>query len=585
MSLSGNKAGTLTTVLAEPRLFSVLGSTPLLGRTLVASDAEPGLDRVTVISYGLWRSLFGGDPRAVGRTIRLGGRSYSIVGVMRRDFFFPQERGWQGGCLCRGSGRLWRCGIVPQLHAVARLRRGVTAERAQAEANLITQRLNRSYPGTRVEIGVFRLYNVLTAKYRAALWAMLAAVGVLLALACANLANLLLSEGDSRSKEFAIRASLGASPGGIFLQLLTESLLLAMLGGFAGLLVGHWAIALVREFHFVGIPRLENAGLDAKALLFALAVSLVAGLLFGTVPAWSASRADLLSVLQRGVASSARMGGRQFQRLLVVFEVAFALPLVMAAGLLVNSFVRLSRIRWGFRPDHLLVADTTLLPPFDQERGFTEDVLRRLRNIPGVLYASMSYGLPLKPGAFDITPITVDGRVLWMQDWFYGTWRVAPDYFRTMGISLIRGCEFTDVDATSQARSAIISEALAQELWPGQDPVGKRLSFMQPTKRMLALLHKGNFSQANAIASRDPKAWEVGPTWEVVGEVGNVRMFGVDSESAFPGLPRPLRGLSCPGWTREPGADVRDTRGGRSCRAGLASEKCDFGGWKGGSFN
>lgn len=459
--------------------FSLLGVEPQLGRSFVPEEDKPGT-RVVILSYGLWQRRFGGDPTVIGRAINLSGQSYTVVGVMPQ--YFPA-----------GRYQLWVPTAFPAeeaanrgahyLEVIARLKPGVTIQQAGAEMKMITARLEKQYPETNMGVGnvVSPLHEDVVGDIKPALLILLGAVGFVLLIACANVANLLLARAAARQKEISLRLALGASRSRLVRQFLTESVLLAVFGGGCGLLVSLATIRVLKKFIPQTISQVEAINIDSNVLIFTLLVSLATGLIFGLAPATQASSSNLNETLKEGGRDSgASVRGNRIRGLLVIAEVAVSFILLIGAGLLINSFFHLRNLDPGFRVDHLLTAKVDLSEtnyPDPQRRiAFFDEVVRRIRELPGVQSAAAGGNLPLTyngdsgyiaaEGVPDPPP---DQRI----DVVYRT--VGPGYLSTMGIPLVRGRDFTDQDTLDNTLTVIISEKTAKHYWPNQDPIGKRL--------------------------------------------------------------------------------------------------------------
>ena len=388
--------------------FGTLGVPALLGRGLLPGEDSAGREHVAVLGYGLWQRLFGGDARVVGRSLALNGESYQVVGVMPRefrDFFNRTVELWTP--LVFGpeeSGDERR--TTEYLNLTARMRRGVPAEQASAEMRAVAEQLRRQYPDSYPSdwsLLVTPLAQRAVGNVRPALLVLLGAVGFVLLIACANVANLLLARAAARSKEIAVRTALGASRDRLVRQLLTESLLLALAGGALGLLLALWGVRSVSALNPANLPRADEIGIDGQVLVFTLFVSLLTGLLFGLVPAIQASTADLHGVLKEGGRGSAGdRGGHGLRRMLVVAEVALALTLLTGAGLLMKSFARLQDVDPGFDPEHVLTFNLSLPPARfasdTQQAAFFDQVLPAITAVPGIRSAGATSVIPFGGG-------------------------------------------------------------------------------------------------------------------------------------------------------------------------------------------
>ena len=472
-----------------PNLFQLLGARPALGRTLVPGDEEDGRDDVAVISHALWQRRFGGSPDAVGRTVVLNGNSVTVVGVMPPDFrWFIKENSLSGK-----PADVWvPMGLTEQqraarrgrfMSAVARLKPGVSFEQAQAEMETVGARLEAQYPEVNKGWGVtvVPLREQLAGEIRPALLVLLGAVGFVLLIACVNVANLLLARSAGRHKEMAVRAALGAGRTRIVRQLLTESLLLAVAGGAAGLLLSRWCVTALVALSPPNLLGAGQVGVNPTVLLFTLVVSLLTGVAFGLVPALETSRLNLSESLKES--SRGSVGGGRARRLrgaLVVAEIGLALVLLVGAGLMVRSFLRLQAVNPGFDPANLLTMRVMLPQSKYPEAGrrveFFRQAAGRLSALPGVRSASAVSALPFADlGA--ATRFTVVGRPApSAAEQPVTDVRVADEnYFRTMNIPVVAGRTFTEREAVEDRKVAVVNEAMARRYFPGEDPVGQRI--------------------------------------------------------------------------------------------------------------
>jgi putative ABC transport system permease protein len=469
-------------------LFAVLGVEPLLGRTFRAGEDTPGAAPAVVLSHRLWRRRFAADPHLVGQTLTLDGKSYTVVGVMPDGFAFApfwirDAELW--ATLDLASQAQDRRG--ESLRPFARLAPGVTRAQAQAETEAIWRRLAARYPGdTRADVVLTALHEKAVGKVRRPLLVLLAAVGFVLFIACANVANLLLSRSAGRRREIGIRASLGARPVRLVRQLLTESLVLALAGAGVGVLLAHGAVAALVALGPRDLPRLQTVAVDGTALAVTLLVALLTGIAFGLAPALQLTRGDLR--LREGARGSSDGAGRG---VLVVCQVAVALVLLIGAGLMVRSFQRLRAVDPGFRPAHLLSAEIPrpardpLLSLTQAERAeetegrrrFARELLTQVRALPGVEAASAINHVPIS-GDVWTTGFFVEGAPAPPPGTEpHAVYRVsAPGYVATAGLTLLRGRDFTEADGPGAPGVALINEALARALWPeDHDPLGKRI--------------------------------------------------------------------------------------------------------------
>jgi putative ABC transport system permease protein len=474
--------------LATPNLFALLGAQAALGRTFAAEDAKDGHEEVAVISHGLWQRRFGGTRDVIGRVISLNGTSVTIVGVMPPGFkWFIKENSLTGK-----PADLWRPLALPEemrvrrgrfISAVARLAPGVSLPRAQAEMDTLASRFEAQYPGFNTGWGVtlVPLRDQLAGEIKPALLVLIGAVAFVLLIACVNVANLLLARAAGRHKEIAVRSAIGAGRRRIVRQLLTESFLLALLGGALGLLLAHWCIQALVALSPANLLGPDQVGVDLTVLAFTLAVSFLTGIVFGLVPALEASRVNLSETLKessRGSSGSAR--GLRLRSALVVAEVGLALMLLVGAGLMVRSFLRLQAVNPGFDASNVLTM-RVLLPstkyPDDVRRiAFFRQAVAGLRTLPGVRSASAVSALPFADlGA--ATDFSVEGRPTpAVGDEPVTDVRVVDEeYFRTLGIPLIAGRTFTAQEAMEDRNVAVVNEAMVRRYFAGENPLGKRI--------------------------------------------------------------------------------------------------------------
>ncbi|HXB74404.1 MAG TPA: ABC transporter permease [Candidatus Acidoferrales bacterium] len=465
--------------------FRVMHTQPLLGRTFLPEEQLDGRGDVAILSYGLWERSFGRDPAILGGKITISGKPYTVVGVLPQSFRpLPVRVQEHGADIFRPLTKQFSDEIRNGRHlrAVARLKPGVSLAQAQDEMNVISRRLEAQYPDANLGRGaqVVGLHDDLVQEIRPALLILQACVLMIVLIACANVANLLLARSASRRRELAIRQALGAGRGRLVRQMLTESLLLALMGGAAGMLVAWWCIPVLEHLGAKTIPELAQVNIDWHVAAVCGVLSLVTGLVFGTAPALEMSAANPVVSLKEGSrgGSRASAGGRR-RGLLVVAETAVALMLLVSAGLLVNSFVRLQRVNPGFDPRHTLAADLSLpgsrYPDGDRRAAFLDRLLAGIRRLPGVESASVVSVLP-ESSNFNRMGLDVEGRV-------YTTatrpdpdqYEVTGDYFRTVSIPLRSGRLFTERDDRDHAQVALINETMARGLWPGEDPIGRKV--------------------------------------------------------------------------------------------------------------
>ena len=471
-------------LVSTPDMAQVLRVTPILGRMFIAGEDEPGRDGVVVLSNGLWTRLFAGDRNVIGRTVRLNGRERTVIGVMPPGFAFPTRDVdiWVPLALDadskqqRSSYFLW---------AVARLKPGVPFERAVADLNAIGRRLEQQYPADK-DIGVHLVplpEQVVGRTLRTSLWVMMAAVGAVLLIACANVANLMMSRAAVREREIGVRVALGAARSRLVRQLLTESVLLAVLGSTLGVALAWGGLRVLTRIAPEDIPRLDQVRIDLSVLAVTLGVALVTGLVFGLVPAMQSSRAASGGAVREHIRGGT--GGRRAQRMrrgLVGAQVALVVVLLTGAGLLIRSFLHLQRVDLGFRPDHLLTMRLSIPAAkygTPQARTtFQDALLDRVRQMPGIQGAALITDIFLSSTP-NSTIFRIDGREMTPeeQNVEIPVDATSADYFKVMGIPLRRGRTFTAADNRDAPQVVIINESMAKRFWPNEDPVGKRFRY------------------------------------------------------------------------------------------------------------
>jgi putative ABC transport system permease protein len=485
--------------LVSAGFFPLLGVQPLLGRNFLTAEDQPGGDRVAIIGYDLWRRRFNADRNVIGQSITLDDRSYTVVGVLPPDFrFFQPFDLWVPLALDpqqeRGNQQ------ITIVSAIARLKPGVTREQAQTELETIRRRFESNKlantPLFSGQVRLVSLHEKLVGNTRRLLLILLGVVSLILLIACANVANLLLSRAVARRREFAIRAGLGAGRWRLLQQMLIESLLLALGGGVLGLVLTFWLtealIALAATRTFGDISRLAHVNIDVRVLGFTLLASLLTGILFGLAPAIQLSRPRLNDLLKEGGRGSGSHRSR-LRHLLMVTEVALAIVLLVGAGLLVRSFVNLLEVNPGFKAENLLTARLSLPYPRYQDRvrreQFLEQLLPRLSALPGVESAAAINHLPLTDFVFTGW-LRLEGQTEAVNRDEAGIpiSQITPDYFRTMGIPLREGRIFTAGDNADAPRVVILNEALARRLFPGQQPIGKHVWVPGPGKGLPAVI-------------------------------------------------------------------------------------------------
>jgi predicted permease len=467
--------------------FSVLRVNPLLGRAFIPEEDQSGRDHVALISQAFWQSHCGSNPNIVGQKIILDQQGYTVVGVMPAKFFFPApDTEWQPQ-VWTPLGWTDKDRAVRGNHnylVVGRLKPEISLKQAQADMNTISRRLEQQYPADDKGWGavVVPLRDQLVGEVRPALLVLLGAVAFVLLIACANLANLLLAKTLAKSKEIAIRTALGASRIRVLRQVLSETIVLALLGGTLGLLLAQIAIVSIVSFLSAKLPRAGEIGLDGRVLGFTFAMSIVTGVLAGLAPAWRLTKSNVNEQLKQG---SGRTGsdqsGNRTRSALVVAEIALSLTLLMSAGLMVRSLWRLRNVNPGFDPHNLLTL-TLDLPPVKyaeprQQLGFVDEVLRRVRVLPGVDSAGAIDALPLS-GNGSTQPIAVEGRpsVEMSEQPEVAVRTITPGYIHATRVAMLKGRDFTDADAADKPAAILVSESLAERFWPNENPIGKHLT-------------------------------------------------------------------------------------------------------------
>jgi putative ABC transport system permease protein len=495
--------------LVTAGFFQTLGVNAFLGRTFLPEEYQPGNDRVIVIGDGLWQRRFGADPNMVGQKLLLNGQPHIVVGIMPPEFQFPTGREmWAPRIVTEGDKRTRGSGYMP---VIARLKPGATVAQAQHEMDAIAARLAREYPEANLDRGVtiVPLPEQLFGQVRPALLVLLGAVALVLLIACANVANLLLMRAAEREREFAVRSALGAARVRLIRQLLTESILLALLGGLGGVLLAHWGTRAILALSPGNLPRAAEVSIDGYVFGFMLGVSILTALIFGLAPALQFSKPDLNESLKEGGRGTRGLIRHRLRNALVVSEIALALMLLVGAGLLMRSFVRLLQVNPGFAADKALALEVHvwgLSRTAEQRAAFFEQTLNRIAALPGVEAAGAVSALPFHDNPISPnTAFTIEGRpapAQGQEPTAYMTVTTA-DYFKALGIPLRRGRFYTKFDHRDTPPVVLINETLARRYWPNEDPVGKKIA---------ARL----FGQNIAV--------------EIIGIVGDVRQMGLESD-------------------------------------------------------
>jgi putative ABC transport system permease protein len=498
--------------LVTAEFFDVLGVQPILGRTFLPEETNAGREKVAILNYQLWQRRFFSDPGIIGQSIRLDATPYTIIGVLPEGFDFTIPDFF-------ASRDLWLPNVLPRdnserghkyLTVIARLKSGITRPQAEQDLSAVTSQLAQEYPGSMTGFGVklIPLHEQIVGDLRLVLLLLFGAVGFVLLIACANVANLQLARASTREKEIAIRTALGATGGRLLRQLITESVLLAMIGGAMGVLLAVWGLKLLAGLGSAVVPQGPAITIDAKVLGYSIAISLITGILFGLAPSLQLSPKRLSESLKQGGRNSAAgESGLRLRRLLTVSEVALSLILLIGAGLLIRSFVGLLRVNPGFETKNILTARFEL-PKYSyadatNQAAFYTQVMERIRALPGVTAVGATDELPPTMGShssgFSIEgrpPIDQSDQSLAVQNRL-----VTADYFRVMGIPLVGGRVFSESDDAAAIPVALINETFARRFFPNEDPVGQHL----------------RFEAAN-------------PWSTIVGVVGDVRGFGLDKQ-------------------------------------------------------
>jgi putative ABC transport system permease protein len=489
--------------------FPMLGVQPQIGRDFLPEEDQVGKNNVVILSHGLWQRRFGGDPQILNQTVTLDGQSYIVIGVMPATFQFMDR-----------TNELWTpmAFTVQQtqnygghsLAAVGQLKPGVTVDQARTEMVGIADKLATLHPeaNTGWSVKISPMLEFMVRSIKPALLFLLGAVVFVLLIACANVANLLLGRATDRQKEIAIRTALGAGRWRIVRQLLTESVLLSLMGGLLGLLLAKWGLSVLLTFVPEDLPRMSDVSLDGRVLAFSAVITLLTGLIFGLIPALQTSKPNLNETMKEGGRGSTEGGRHQFIRnTLVVLEVASALVLLVGAGLMIKSFMRLQQVDIGFNPDKALAVSVPLpqtkYSKEDQQVAFFQQLLEKVRTLPGVETVGATSGVPLSREDF-VLGFKIQGQPELPPEASQSTnyYSISADYFKAMGIPLLRGRVLNERDIKDSLPVAVINETMAKKIFPDEDPIGKRITF---------------------DTTSDKPDW-----YEIVGIVGDVKHYGLD---------------------------------------------------------
>lgn len=500
----------VNTVRASANILTLLGVQPALGRDFRRDEEQPGHETVALLSHDLWQRRYSGDPGILGQKIPLNDKTYTVVGVLPA---WLKQPGVTLPSLPPTGADVW-IPLVPNnfeldrslhnLRVIGRLKPGVALAQAREEMNTIAARLEQEYPAINANIGseAIPLHEQVVGKVSQALWMLTAAVGLVLLIACVNVANLLLARAASRQTEIAIRTALGATRGRLIAQMLAESVVLSLAGGVCGVLLATWGVPLLTKMS--AVPRADEIGIRLPVLLFALLISLLTALAFGLLPALKTSRSDLVRALKDGRKGGAGVAHRRWLNALVISEIALAMVLLIGAGLLLRSFHALSQSDPGFRTEGVLTVGVPLpdssYPDQVRQLQFFERAFASLNSVPGVQSSAAIFGLPIL--GFATATFTTQGNPVPAGQEPVANFRtISPDYFRVMGMPLRQGREFSTHDTAETTDVIIVNEELARRQWPGESALGKRLQISAETTR-----------------------WR-----EVVGIVGNARLTNLET--------------------------------------------------------
>jgi putative ABC transport system permease protein len=514
----------IETSMVTPDFFTAIGVSPSVGRAFLPGEDDPARANVVVFSNGVWQELFGADPATVGKTVLLNGKSYLVVGVMPAGFKFPEgAQAWLPRPVSSQAKSNYR--DIPYFKVIGRLKPRVPLSQAETEMNSIAQQLGREYPEANQSLTarLVPLYDQLVGDVRPALLLLWLSVAVVLLIACVNLANLMLARAKAREKEFATRAALGAGGSRIIRQLLSESVLLSLCGGTLGLLLAVWLAKSIPSLAPSAIPRLEGPVLNGEVLVFTLSACVLTAFAFGLLPAWQASRPDLIEAMKVGTYGTASASRTRFQQTLIALEVGMTFILLVGAGLMMRSLWRLWQVNPGFNPQHVVTLrlDFDKTPYADPNR--IQQLFQRVASIPGV-HSVGANSFVLKT-ELEKAPVAVEAHPWLSQDQRTDLPInvVAGAYFQTMQIPLLRGRLFESTDTATSMPVAVVNEAAAGRFWPNEDPIGKRFKFDE----------------------KDFKS----PWYAVVGVVGSIHREGLDK-------PFPLEAYLPYSEDPEPGVDL-----------------------------
>ncbi len=554
------------TIRVSSNLLPMLGAQAASGRLFLPDEDVTGRPATAVLSYGMWARRYGRDPHMLGKSITINGQTYQVVGVLQKNFLLPHE------VLPTLYGPEQPDVFLPfplgpkaagirtheDYNIVGKLKPGVSVAEVQADMDTITARLRRDYPESYppnggLTFGIVPLLEQVVGDVRRSLLVLLSAVGFVLLIACANVANLLLSRAVARQQEIAVRAALGAGRGRIVRQLLTESLLLGLCGGALGVILCVWSVGWIHALGTKTIPRLADIGIDGRVLLFTLLLSVVSGILFGLAPALRVSRIDLNTTLKdasRGSAGTSAVWGRgnNLRRLLVISELALSVVLLIGAGLLIRSFARLQNVVPGFNPNKVLTFELALNGHRYGDKQTIKNTYRQLwsslEQIPGVVASGGTTALPLSQ-AFAWTPITVEGRTPLPGEKFLNADArvVGGRYFQAMGIPLRSGRFFTEEDVDGKTPVVLIDEFMAEQLWPRQEAVGKRIHMVESETPWLTVVGVVGRVKHESLDSDPRIAFYLAETQYPVRAMTLVLRSQGDPSTLSPAIKKELRGI------------------------------------------
>ena len=519
MTVTGNdQPEAVPGIVVSSEFFQVFGAAPLMGRTFTPDEDTDGHGHVVVLSYPFWQNHFGADPNVIGKNLAFNGQPYSIIGVMPERFHFPDQ-----GEYFVPLGWTDKDRAIRNNHnylVIARVKRGVSLQQAQAEMNTISARLEQAYPEDDKGWGatIVPLREDLVGDVRPALLVLLGAVAFVLLIACANVANLVLAKTLGRRKEIAIRTALGAGWRRVMQQMLAETLLLAVAGGVLGLLVAHGGIRLIVAFFGDKLPQTGAVGLDSKVLGFTLGISILSGVIAGLAPAWRLARTNVNEALKQGTGrTDGDSGGRVTRNILVVCEVGMSLVLLVGAGLMIRTLWALHNVKPGVDPHNVLTFRVTLprekYPKPEQQLNFYKQLVERTRSLPGVESVGTIDALPFTNDG-STQPIAIEGRpaVEFAMQPEVAVRTISPGYLRALHIPLFAGRDFSERDTADSPDAVVISESMASEFWPNENPIGKRLTL----------------------------SFYPGKVREVIGVAGDVKFRGLDSRKSLATVYVPL---------------------------------------------